>query len=165
MSLSRLSSENTAPKLSQILLRKEVVKWILSIISTFMNLGARFLLNNRLIDLNQYMAFYHACIYMVFASKWIWPKLFLMKWEVYQDKMTMNILSHPLVWINLKQELSGSQLAKMKKSIPDTALPWNLKGWSSWSKKLQIYLKNYDLCENVEFGAISWKFDILSITA
>ena len=30
---------------------------------------------------------------------------------------------------------------------------------------LQIYLKNYDSCENVKFGAISWKFDILSITA
>ena len=33
------------------------------------------------------------------------------------------------------------------------------------SKKLQKYLKNYDICENVEFGAISWKCDILSITA
>ena len=32
-------------------------------------------------------------------------------------------------------------------------------------KKLQKYLKNYDICENVKFGAISWKFDILSITA
>ena len=32
-------------------------------------------------------------------------------------------------------------------------------------KKLQIYLKNYDLREYVEFGAISWNFDILSITA
>ena len=32
-------------------------------------------------------------------------------------------------------------------------------------KKLQIYLKNYDFCENVKFGAISYKFDILSITA
>ena len=61
--------------------------------------------------------------------------------------------------------LNGSQLAKMKKSIPDMSLPWNLQGWSSWSKKLQIYLKNYDLCEYVEFGAILWKFDILSITA
>ena len=27
---------------------------------------------------------------------------------------------------------------------------------------MQIYLKNYDICENVKFGAISWKFDILS---
>ena len=56
----------------------------------------------------------------------------------------------------------------MKKSIPDMSLPWNLSGRSSWSKKkkkLQIYLKNYDLCEYVEFGAISWKFDILSVTA
>ena len=35
----------------------------------------------------------------------------------------------------------------------------------SWSKKLQMYLKNYDACEYVEFGAISWNFDILSITA
>ena len=32
-------------------------------------------------------------------------------------------------------------------------------------KKLQIYLKNYDLREYVDFGAISWNFDILSITA
>ena len=53
----------------------------------------------------------------------------------------------------------------MKKTIPDMSLPWNLKEWSSWSKKLQIYFKNYDFCENVEFGAISWKFDIVSITA
>ena len=30
---------------------------------------------------------------------------------------------------------NGSQLAKMKKSIPDMFLPWNLQGWSSWSKK------------------------------
>ena len=60
---------------------------------------------------------------------------------------------------------NGWQLAKMKKSIPDMSLPWNLQGWSSWSKKLQKYLKNYDICENVKFGAISWKFDIFSITA
>ena len=25
----------------------------------------------------------------------------------------------------------------------------------SWSKKWQIYLKNYDFCENLKFGAIS----------
>ena len=63
------------------------------------------------------------------------------------------------------RHLNRSQLAKMKKSIPDIFLPWNLQGWSSWSKTLQIYLKNYDIWENVKFGAISWKFDILSITA
>ena len=28
-----------------------------------------------------------------------------------------------------------------------------------------IYLKNYDFCEYVEFEAILWKIDILSITA
>ena len=28
----------------------------------------------------------------------------------------------------------------------------------------RIYLKNYDLCDYVEFGAISWKCDILPIT-
>ena len=33
-------------------------------------------------------------------------------------------------------------------------------------KSCKYSLKNiYDLCEYVEFGAISWKFDILSITA
>ena len=32
-------------------------------------------------------------------------------------------------------------------------------------KSCKKYLKNYDICENVKFGAISWKFDILSITA
>ena len=32
-------------------------------------------------------------------------------------------------------------------------------------KKMQLYMKNYDFCEYVEFGAISWKFDILSIAA
>ena len=29
----------------------------------------------------------------------------------------------------------------------------------------QLYLENYDFCEYVKFGAILWKFDILSITA
>ena len=29
---------------------------------------------------------------------------------------------------------------------------------------MQLYLKNYDFCEYVEFGAISWKFDIFLIT-
>ena len=33
------------------------------------------------------------------------------------------------------------------------------------TKKLQLFFKNYDLCEYVKFGAISWKVDILSITA
>ena len=61
--------------------------------------------------------------------------------------------------------VNGSQLAKLKKSIPDKSLAWNLQGWSSWSKKVQIYLKNYDSRKYVEFGAISWNFDILSITA
>ena len=28
-------------------------------------------------------------------------------------------------------------------------------GMKQWSKKLQKYLKNYDICENVKFGAIS----------
>ena len=58
--------------------------------------------------------------------------------------------------------INGSPLAKMKKSIPDMSLPWNFQGWSSWSKKLQIYFKNYDLCEYMEFVTISWKYDILS---
>ena len=61
--------------------------------------------------------------------------------------------------------LNGSQLAKMKKSIPDMSCQEIYRGWSSWSKKLQIYLKKYDLCEYVKFGATSWKIDILSITA
>ena len=68
---------------------------------------------------------------------------------------------------NKKQQnvINGSQLAKMKKSIPDMSLPLTLWGWSSWSRKLQICLKNHDFCEYVKIAAISWKFDILSIIA
>ena len=61
--------------------------------------------------------------------------------------------------------MNGSQLAKIKKYIPHMSLPWNLWGRSSWSKKIQLYLKNYDFCEYVTFGAISWKIDILQVTA
>ena len=32
-------------------------------------------------------------------------------------------------------------------------------------KSYDYTLKIYDYCEYVKFGAISWKFDILSITA
>ena len=44
------------------------------------------------------------------------------------------------------------------------SLPWSLQD-EAVGLKMQFYLKNYDFCEYVEFGAISWKFDILSITA
>ena len=78
--------------------------------------------------------------------------------------VNIKVQSKPLQYCN-SVKINDSQLAKMKKSIPDVFLPWNLYGWSSWSKKLEIYFKNYDFCEYVKFGAISWKFDILSITA
>ena len=56
---------------------------------------------------------------------------------------------------------NGSQLAKMKKYIPDMSLPCNLEGRSGWSKKFQLYLKNCDFRKYVKFGAISLKFGIL----
>ena len=53
----------------------------------------------------------------------------------------------------------------MKKSITDMSLPEIYRDEAVGLKKRQLYLKNDDFCEYVEFGAISWKFDILSITA
>ena len=35
----------------------------------------------------------------------------------------------------------------------------------SWSKKSPVLLLKLQFCEYVKFGAISWKIDILSITA
>ena len=52
-----------------------------------------------------------------------------------------------------------------KKYIPFISLPWNLQVKSSWSKKYELYFRNYNFSEYVKFGAISWKSDILSITA
>ena len=49
---------------------------------------------------------------------------------------------------------NGSQLAKMTKYIPYFSLTCNIFGIGSWSKKFQLYFKNYDFCENVKFGAI-----------
>ena len=60
---------------------------------------------------------------------------------------------------------NGSQLTKMKKVFLTCPCHGIDRDEGVGLKKLQIYLKNYDLCENVEFGAISGKFDILSITA
>ena len=53
----------------------------------------------------------------------------------------------------------------MKKSIPDMSLQKFDRDEAVGLKSCKKYLKNYDICENVKFGAISWKFDILSITA
>ena len=61
--------------------------------------------------------------------------------------------------------IKGSQLAQMKKSIPDMSCHEIYRDEGSWSKKYKHTWKNYDICEFVEFGAIWWKFDILSITA
>ena len=49
----------------------------------------------------------------------------------------------------------------MKKYIPHMSPPWSLKGRNGWSKKFQLYFKNYDFCEYVKFGAILLKIDIL----
>ena len=59
---------------------------------------------------------------------------------------------------------NGSQLAKMKKRVFLT-YPCHEIYRDEAVEKLQRYFENYDLCEYVEFGAISWKFDILSRTA
>ena len=69
-------------------------------------------------------------------------------------KLILGSIGTPLDHLSV----NGLQLAKIKKSIPDMALPWNWLGWSCWSKKLQIYFKNYDFCEYVEFWVISLYF-------
>ena len=60
--------------------------------------------------------------------------------------------------------LTAHNWQKWKSTFLCMSLPWNWLGRSSWSKKFQLYFKNYDFCENVKFGAILLKFDILSIT-
>ena len=65
-----------------------------------------------------------------------------------------NVLWHP---ISYRKKINGSLLAKLEKSITLMLLPWNLKGRSSWSKKFQVYMKNYNLCEYMKFRAFSWK--------
>ena len=42
---------------------------------------------------------------------------------------------------------------------------YSLQIYSGWSQNFQLYLKIYDFRECVKFGAISWKLDVLSITA
>ena len=53
----------------------------------------------------------------------------------------------------------------MKKSIPGMSLPYFIGTKQFGLKSCKIYLKNYDFCENVKFGAVSWKFDILFAAA
>ena len=65
----------------------------------------------------------------------------------------------PWWWANSRADaymilinINCSQLAKMKKSIPDMTLPMKFIGMKQLSEKLQIYFKYYDFCECVEFG-------------
>ena len=57
--------------------------------------------------------------------------------------------------------LTAHNLQKRKSTF--LTYPENLLDRSSWPKKFQFYLKNYDFCENVKFVAILWKIYILSI--
>ena len=66
--------------------------------------------------------------------------------------MTCTVVPLKAKVINL---INGSQLAKMKKSIPTCSCHKIYRDEAVGLKKLQIYLKNYDFCENVKFGAIS----------
>ena len=60
---------------------------------------------------------------------------------------------------------SGSQLAKIKKEYSSHAPAIKLKEDSSWSKNILLYFLKIWFFKYVNFGAISWKNDILSITA
>ena len=55
--------------------------------------------------------------------------------------------------------VSSSQLAKMNKSLHFPAIKIHIVE-AVGLKKFQLYLKNYNFCENVKFGAIFWKVDI-----
>ena len=86
------------------------------------------------------------------------------------NKEIWSSLSFPVFWnrpplLNLISSTSILVWWKIKNAVfVDLKIDnWNIE--IIWSKKLQKYLKNYDICENVKFGAISWKFDNLSITA
>ena len=70
--------------------------------------------------------------------------------------------------IYYQPEATGSQLAKITKvdSLHVPAIKFIVKTEEAVGlKKFQLYIKNSDFHEFVKFGAISWKFDILSMTA
>ena len=91
------------------------------------------------------------------------------------EKKTPISLLKQLIWT-----AKGSHLPKLRKQnktkqkqkqtnkqtkIFYMSLPWNLKDRSVWSICYQLCFWNHDFCDNVEFWAISWKIDILSVTA
>ena len=49
----------------------------------------------------------------------------------------------------------------MKKAHSSHVTAMKFIGRSGWSKKFQLYFKNYDFSEYVKFGAILLKIDIL----
>ena len=60
------------------------------------------------------------------------------------------------------QRLTTGKIEKEYSSHDATAMRFI----STWLKIwITIGLKNYDFCEYVKFGEISWKIDILSITS
>ena len=79
----------------------------------------------------------------------------------YNGLSKIKLETNHIIWYTIKEKqyLNGSQLVKLKKSIP------LMQGRSSWSRKLQLYLKTYDFCEYVKSGAISCKINILPITS
>ena len=69
------------------------------------------------------------------------------------SNMTLRVLDFK----HLKR-VNGSQLAKLKKYIPDICPCYKIyREEAVGLKKFQLYLKNYDFCEYVKFGATSWK--------
>ena len=62
------------------------------------------------------------------------------------------------------RDLNGSQLAKWKSRFL-TCPCHKIYREEAVGLKVQLYFKYYAFCEYVNFGVISWKFDILSITA
>ena len=85
--------------------------------------------------------------------------------DVHMNSMIVHLI---LLWaysmshiqITIVTKLNDSQLAKLKKSIPVMLLLWNFR-----VEAVGLQNSNYTIFVNIKFGAISWKIDILAITA
>ena len=70
-------------------------------------------------------------------------------------------MSQPIQMVETWRITSG----KTEKEFSSQATAMKIIGKSSASKKFQLFLKDYNFCEYVKFGAISCKIDILPKTA
>ena len=109
---------------------------------------------------------YHSFLFIPFHKFRYYPGMSLMLILINLAQKYIHVSWSPKIkTLQFRLQLTGGNWQKWKRAFLTCPCHEIYRDEAVGLKSCKKYLKNYNICENVKFGAISRKFDILSITA